>query len=131
MSRDLDVAVAERVLGMHVERIKPAWYPLEVTLFYWPNDPLITYSYDANACNAMMYRNGKDDTAGTAPPLPRYSGDLSAAWEVIAAMKRHPTWSQFDTALVAANVWRLDSEEAATAICEVALKAVSSEVTQP
>lgn len=90
--RELDALMAEKVLEYKVERVKPDWYPLEVLLFYWEGSPVISYSYDADACNALMYANGKDSAAGNAPPLPHYSSEDSegAEWEVVNAMiERH------------------------------------------
>lgn len=111
--RELDIAIAERVLGMRVERVTPSWYGREVILFYHPDDPLIVYSYDTNACNAMMYRNGVDNTNGIAPPLPNYSQELELAWSEVK-----PTIQ--DTSLLV-DIASLDDYSAARRICEVAL----------
>lgn len=75
--REKDAVVAEKVMGFRVVTIKPKWYRLPVQCFYEEDSPLIAYSLDANACNAMMYRNGEDDRDGTAPPLPHYTSDES------------------------------------------------------
>ena len=86
---DLRLQVAEHVVGLHVERVKPDWYEREVFCFYDPAFPqLVAYSWDANACNAMMFCNGKDASAGYAPPLPSYESEDSggAEYEVINAM---------------------------------------------
>src|SRR5713226_5622656 len=85
-TRELDALVAEKVLGMHVERLRPAWYhggQTEVLCFYRPLSPLMVYSLDADACNAMMFRNGVDESDGFAPPLPFYSDNIAAAWTVV------------------------------------------------
>jgi hypothetical protein len=102
---------------MHVERKKPDWYPLEVVLFFWPGEPLVGYSYDKNACNACIWRNGVNEKDGVAPPLPRYSSELGPAWEVVARCRER------GLTLDVPNLLSLSDEDAATAICEAALKA--------
>ena len=84
--RELDVLVAEKALGMRVERIRTNWYHHEILCFFEPGCDLMVYSYDENACNAMMYRNGVDESAGVAAPLPYYSGEIEAAWEIVDAL---------------------------------------------
>lgn len=129
---DLNVAVAERVLGMSIRRTTPEWYGREVTLFYWPNDPLIAYSWDENACNAMMYRNGKDDSNGTAPSLPFYDSDLDQAWEVVLTLRERggDVWARFDSFLRSATpLWHGSQDDAARAICLAALRAVPAPPT--
>jgi hypothetical protein len=62
---ELDAAIAEHVLGFHVERVTPDWYRgREVLLFFSPGETLVSYSADANACNAMA-------TAGMPLTAPR------------------------------------------------------------
>ena len=85
--RALDAEVAETALGFRVERIRPAWYGREVLCFYRPGSPEMAYSYDDNACNAMMFRNGVDDSAGYALPLPRYHDDTAEAFTVLEALR--------------------------------------------
>ena len=85
----LRIAVAEHVFGYHVERIKPDWYSHEVFCFYDPAfAPDMTYSWDENGCNARMYRNGLNPSAGTAPPLPSYESEDSegAEYQVVNRM---------------------------------------------
>ena len=83
----LDRAVAERVLGFRVETVTPSWYGnREVWLFTRPGSTRVDYSWDASSCNACMYRNGVDDTDGTADPLPGYSDNIEAAWEIVDEM---------------------------------------------
>lgn len=82
-NRQIDVLVAEKVLGMRLVRVKPDWYRgVEVLLFFHGLD-WIEYSYDDNYCNATMYRNGRDATDGYASPLPSYSDDMGEAWSNI------------------------------------------------
>jgi len=81
--RELDARIAEHVLGMTVRRVTPDWNRgREVTLFYLPGAALIEYSLDA-ALDAIMFRNGVDASDGMAQPLPAYSEDIAAAWEVV------------------------------------------------
>lgn len=90
--RTLDCIVAEEVLGLEARWVKPDWYQFEVVCFYQSGFPLMVYSYDENACNACMHRNGVDDSDGTAQSLPHYSGEDSngVEWEVVSAMsERH------------------------------------------
>lgn len=99
--RDLDTLVAEHVFGMTVKHLRPDWYhggQSEVVCFYAPNYPdLIAYSWDANACNAMMCRNGRDPNDGTAPPLPFYSVELEPAWDVVEQMRAdNETWFRLE-----------------------------------
>lgn len=42
--RKVDALVAERVLGLRVEVVKPDWYDREVVLFISPKSGLVTYS---------------------------------------------------------------------------------------
>jgi hypothetical protein len=90
--RDLDIAVARYVIGMHVERITPAWYGREVTLFFRPGNPLVEYSYDEHSCNAMMFRNGVDPSDGTARPLPLYSEEMDDAWSLRHWLAERGVW---------------------------------------
>lgn len=84
---EIDIAIAEKVFGFKVNKVKPDWYPYEVLLFYHEGDPLISYSWDENACNAMMHANGRDGSDGTAPPLPHYSVEPEGReWEIVDAM---------------------------------------------
>lgn len=85
--RELDELVAEQVMGLRVERIKPDWYPVEVALFFRPGNPLVEYSLDERSCNARMFRNGVDEKDGTAPPLPFYSEEIEHAWEVMEKLR--------------------------------------------
>ena len=147
--REIDVLVAEHVMGFHVERIKPDWYPHEVTLFFRPGNPLVEYSYDENACNAMMHRNGKDDSDGTASPLPFYSEEIEHAWEVVEKLAANG-WNvavetmanTSEAPYTAVSFWRGDdwdtaeamatdgANTASLAICLAALKALNVEVPE-
>lgn len=61
-------------MGLTPIILYPNWYHLPVLAFYDPeNPPLMVFSFDANACNAMMYRNGKNEDAWYADPLPFFS----------------------------------------------------------
>jgi hypothetical protein len=128
-ARELDALVAEKVLGMHVERIRPAWYHggQEVLCFYQPLGTLMEYSLDADACNAMMFRNGVDERDGIAPPLPFYTGDIAAAWEVVAHMLGNSDQAAY---LRFMGLWQQSgvaapAEIAAERICRAALAAVA------
>lgn len=113
--RDLDCLVAEHIFGYTVEEIRPSWYKLPVKLFKMNDE--ICYSWDANACNACIYRNGVDETLGFVPPLPNYSTEIDVAWEIVTMMKGD---NRFKIELI--NLVDLDSEEAAQQICLAALK---------
>lgn len=70
----LDLLVMEHVFGYQVQWIKPDWYPLPVATLYHQDFPgIMQYSWDGNACNAMMYRNQNDVSLGSAEPVPRCS----------------------------------------------------------
>jgi hypothetical protein len=95
---ELDAAIAEHVLGFHVERVTPDWYRgREVLLFFSPGETLVSYSADANACNAMMYCNGRDASDGTAPPLPAFSTDMAAAWRVVEKLATDGFYCRIDS----------------------------------
>ncbi len=137
--RQLDLVVAEHVFGLVPRKVKPDWYKLEVTLFSYPNDPLITYSFDENACNACMHRNGVDEKAGTARPLPFWACEDEGATEVVREMEgrgfgweirklaepvdpSRPYEARFCSATVDA---RASAESSARAICTAALRALA------
>ena len=89
-SRELDALVATEIMGLEKQTIQPDWYPHPVDLFIHPKNGLIVYSYDENACNAMMHRNGKDDSDGTAQPLPSFSCDVESLDEILLSMDIDP-----------------------------------------
>lgn len=134
-SRQLDCDIAQNVLDYHAEWVKPSWYAFPVLCFYRKGSPLIKYSYDENGCNAMMFRNGVDDSAGTAPPLPQYSENIEDAWEVVE--KFHADDKQFVLWAVGKGRWvaqvmdeagtgpiaDCDADTAPEAICLAALAA--------
>lgn len=131
--RELDALIAEKVFGMVVRRIKPDWYPYEVTLFFHPAYPdEIVYSCDENASNAMMYRNGKDASDGAAPVLPNYSDDIASAWEVVEKMAQSydfylrfvSAWTAEFITIGGGEIDSADSETAPEAICLAALRAI-------
>lgn len=138
--RELDALIAEKVLGFVVKRVKPEWYPAEVTLFCYPNSDLIEYSCDPRSNNAIMFRNGRDDSDGSAAPLPNYSDDIEAAWEVVEHLTRTTKqWFRLEMSCVtneasfeisgagdADGDWTAEAETAPLAICRAALKAVGS-----
>lgn len=141
--RELDPLIAEKVLGMHVERIKPDWYPLEVMCFYREGSPLIVWSFDAASCNAMMFRNGVDASDGTAEPLPQFSDDIADAWRVVEYMQELGWVMNLDCASLSkqrpfnARFFRDDesglramdyAESAPLAICRAALKACGVDI---
>lgn len=124
--RVIDCAIAEHVLGFHVENIgRPILhgypYKADVLLFFAVGHPHVVYSYDDNSCNAMMYRNGVDDTDGTAPSLPSYCNELNEAWEIVAHMQTDPQFANFYSYIMGPGFWQLDSAAAARAICLAAL----------
>ena len=87
VGREMDCLVAEKVMGWRVERVRPSWYPVEVLCFYEEWSRNISYTYDERSCNAMLYRNGVDDSNGTAPPLPQFSEDIAATWTVVERLQ--------------------------------------------
>lgn len=137
--REKDAVVAEKVMGYRVIVIEPEWYRLPVKCFYEDGCSLIQYTYDANACNAMMYRNGKDDSDGTAPPLPHYTSDES--WDDLREVAEkvmgdapprgitgHTFWLERESAgCWVSSFWGRKSGEAATApeaVCIAAMIAL-------
>lgn len=78
---ELDVAAARRLY--HVEKLHPAWCDWDVLGFFQVGWPHMIYSWDDHACEAIMYANGIDGTDGAAKPLPFFSTDMGACWEVI------------------------------------------------
>lgn len=111
---DLNITVAEEVLGLRVVRTIPAGFRREVILFYRPSDKsLIAYSCDTDACNAMMFRNGKDDGDGFAPPHPNYATDLEVAWTQVL-----PEIADLEQL---GNLAIYSAPQAARRICEVAI----------
>lgn len=89
-SREIDSLVATEIMGLTKKTIQPDWYPHPVDLFFHPDGGFVVYSYDENACNAMMHRNGKDDSDGTAPPLPSFSTDVEYLGELLLSMDVDP-----------------------------------------
>jgi hypothetical protein len=92
----MDCGVAEIVMGMRVERVFPPWYhdgAIEVSCFYEPNNPLMIYSWDKNACNARMCRNGQNECDGTAESLPFYTADPAAMMDVLERMAQLGYWA--------------------------------------
>lgn len=88
LPRWVDVAIAEYLLGLKVERRRPKTsadrlYPYEVTFFMEPDSGLVQWTYDDNACNFMAYRNGRDESDGIAKPLPLFVSGLSDSSEVL------------------------------------------------
>lgn len=83
-------AIAEDVFGMRVEVSRLPWYAggeLDVYLFWEPGSDLVSYSWDANACNAMLFRNGYDRSEGTAKPVPRWDLEIEPAWQVVERLQ--------------------------------------------
>lgn len=118
-TRQIDLLIAEQVLGYEVRKIKPSWYPHEVTLFFVRGHPHVVYSYDENSCNAIMYANGVNDEDGVARSLPHYSSDIQEAWEICERMKDN---DYFGASLE--TLYKTTSEKAARKICEEALRSV-------
>lgn len=129
--RNLAIEVAKHVFGYRMETVQPSWYRLPVHCFYVPSDPnWMVYSYDENACNAMMFRDGKSEKSGYARPLPFWDIQLSDAWEVVHALKDRTDGSFERFLKISPNVYELDEETAARRICEAALKAVLNEQSE-
>ncbi len=80
LPRWVDIAIAEHLLGLKVERkavrTTPGdhLYGYEVTFFIEPDDSpaagMVRWTYDDGACNFIAWRNGRDESDGNAPPLP-------------------------------------------------------------
>lgn len=140
--RELDALAAEYIFDLRVDVIKPDWYDREVMLFISHESGLVVYSYDSNGCNAMMYRNRLNEVDGVADPLPYFSEDIAAAWEVVERLLSdglvfllnfldvpyepigwhgcfHGGWGNFKT-----DYHAFGCETAPLAICRAALKAV-------
>jgi hypothetical protein len=70
-SRRVDILVLLQLFELYPVVV----FPKSVLLFINLEEDLVAYSYDNNYCNAMMFRNGQDDTDGTAPPVPCFTDD--------------------------------------------------------
>jgi hypothetical protein len=124
--REIDAKILEHIFEYEVMKVKPSWYDREVTLFR--KNGYNHYSFDTNACNACMSRNGKDDKDGVADPLPHYSSeDMEEVWEVIREItKDENLWFTFTGSK---DDWRASfgkfptkkNENPALAICLAAL----------
>ncbi len=117
--RQLDILIAEKVLGFEVRRIKTLWYKYDIVLFFAKGHPHVVYSYDENSCNAIMFANGIDESDGVAQALPHYSTEIQAAWEVCDRMKDHEYFGMGLETIVKSG-----AEDAARRICGEALRAV-------
>jgi hypothetical protein len=85
--RQIDIDIASTIFGYTTRVIQPTWYRHEVMLFYRVGDDMPEYSYDENACNAIIYRNGRDDSDGVARPLPFYSNEYEDMRTVLMEMQ--------------------------------------------
>ena len=85
--RELDALVAEKAMGYRRVDLTPEWLGREVWCFYPGDSPLMEYSWDEPSGNAMMHRNGKDESDGTADILPSYSTDIAAAFEIVEKLR--------------------------------------------
>lgn len=127
--RVVDVAVAEHLIGYRRETVQPSWYRVPVDLFSIEFDGRqeVVYSYDANACNAMIFRNRVDDKMGYAQPLPRYSSEIHVAWvEVLDAVTRFqpPQRARFRDLMKTVDLLAMTEEQVAMRICLTALAAL-------
>jgi hypothetical protein len=86
-TREIDVEVGS--ILYHTEHLHVNWYPHEIIGFYEEGYPLMVYSFDKHACNAIMYANGVDEKGGNARSLPDYSTDLRDFQQVIDWTRRH------------------------------------------
>lgn len=141
MARPLDHLIAVHVFGLEAQTVQPTWYKLPVTLYRYPGDSIWTYSYDDDACNACMHRNGVDDRDGTARPLPFWANEMEYAWEVVEQMKAHGFAFQFSNEgnrnwahFAKDGAWgegESAADEPADAIALAALHALGVEVPAP
>lgn len=68
--RDILIAIKKGLLPVI---LYPSYYPTPVLGLFESKNMSIVYSFDVDACNARMYRNGKDDRDGYAQLLPFFS----------------------------------------------------------
>ena len=113
--REQDAVVAEKVFGLERRSVRPYWYNREVLCLHDPANGLMTYSYDSNGCNAIMFRNGQDSTMGTADPLPFFT----TKWEHVENVARE---------ILVATDSPADLASVIEAICIAALRAKGYEV---
>ena len=67
-------------------------------------------------------------------PVPHYSTDIAAAWEVVEKMRQMHLAQQFLTAFECSTPWRwalLSTEAFCLNVCRAALKAVASQQPEP
>lgn len=131
--------IAERVFGMRVDIVRSEHYhegEIDVYLFREPDCELITYSYDINACNLMVWCNGRDSSNGTAPPVPRWDLEIEDAWQVVERMRTldwafelksdpHPGIYGPDYLVSFGKVGHSRGPNVAEAICLAALQALT------
>ena len=127
--RQIDCLVMEKVFGYRVVEKKLDWYRVPVFFFYASNSDVPEYTYDSNACNAMIYRNGRDDSDGTVPPLPFFMCDAEGReWQIVKEMasKHNLELSMtFSGGKFTASFGKpVEHKEAASAICLAALLAL-------
>lgn len=124
--RELDALVAEKVMGLCIER---AWYDARGYRLPDPHDPEIP-------CHEIYYAPRGAANFGTLE-IPHYSRDIEAAWEVVEKLTERFSVlvGQFHRGGTACKLtsWEIDgemihanmlAEAAPLAICRAALKAV-------
>ena len=129
--REMDCLIAEKVLGMRVERKYPSWYrggDVEVICFYLPGFDLMEYSWDEHE-SAIMYANGVDDSLGVSRLLPQYSAEIEAAWQVVEQMLEQPDQEVYLWFVRAMNQagWCAPTHVVCPRICRAALAALRAD----
>lgn len=84
----LNLFIAEHVIGLRVVVVQPSWYDRPVFTFFETGYPLMVYAWDTNACNAQMFRNGVDASDGHTECLPNWVGEETEGyeWAIVSAM---------------------------------------------
>jgi hypothetical protein len=122
--RKLDREVAQFVLGLTLREIKVDWYPLPITLFIRElnGEEFIEYTFDKNACNAMVFKDNQGEPGGYVEPLPFFSSDIEQAWKIVELLQKNEL---FLAAI--SRITELSNEEAAEKICHVAVELMRGE----
>jgi hypothetical protein len=84
---EINLLVQEHIFNMIIIELHLDWYPVPVKCFYYKDSPYVQYSWDKKACNAMIFRNGIDDSDGIAKSIPFYSNEIEAAWMIIEKLR--------------------------------------------
>jgi hypothetical protein len=130
----LRIDTALIVFDLKMEIVYPEWYDRGVYLFRCFGYENITYTFDTNACNALMCANGKDGRS--APPLPHWPSDEGMIEVIQCLMRNH---GALEVSLKNGDAWvaevrgvnnagyrATDKDELGAAVCKAAIGYVRS-----